>query len=209
MANSVELTAFVLCIVVAFSSLIGTLLTIWLIYDMKKMTSYLRIILNMTCCQLVYDINFFFLPVYGNGTYLVVTTFSSEIMSTFGGIAVSLWSNLIAYILYYSVTYVRSFNLQHTFRYYFLVIMVLSVAMGVLTVTPVGYSAFEIYYYFRIFSLLVNILLYFLTYYKLYLMGMVTLCGRYRREGCCCRESQRGASITTFRFGVNILTLVF
>ena len=64
---------------------------------------YLLLIVSMTCCQILYDLGYIF-SVSTNYS-ICVTTYC---LTYFGGLSVSIWTNIISFIIYYVVTYVRS-----------------------------------------------------------------------------------------------------
>ena len=81
-----------ICFAVGFAtiSLLASLLTLYLIKRLKKWNGYIQLVVSLTVCQIIYDISFFFLPLSTMwGEYIYV------FLNTFGGLASSLWSNVI------------------------------------------------------------------------------------------------------------------
>lgn len=68
-----------------------------------KFNGYLLLIVSMTCCQMFYDFGYI-LSVSTNYSICVTTYF----LTYFGGLSVSIWTNIISFIIYYVVNYVRS-----------------------------------------------------------------------------------------------------
>lgn len=68
-----------------------------------KFNGYLLLIVSMTCCQMFYDLGYI-LSVSTNYSICVTTYF----LTYFGGLSVSIWTNIISFIVYYVVNYVSS-----------------------------------------------------------------------------------------------------
>lgn len=81
-----------LCVVIlAGISLGASLLTLLLIKCLGKWNGYLLLVSSLTVCQAVYDFSLLFSPWYS----LMPTRIIYSILSTFGGISATLWSNVI------------------------------------------------------------------------------------------------------------------
>lgn len=69
----------------------------------RKFNGYLLLITSMALCQIMYDLSYI-LPVIHDYTTCVTYHF----LACFGGLSVVLWTNILSFIIYYVVTYIRS-----------------------------------------------------------------------------------------------------
>lgn len=126
--NNLEFGCGVVLIFVALVSLISTLITIWLIYDMKKRNGYLLTILTLTICQLLFDLEFSLVPFYDNDTVAKITIF----INIFSSVMVSLWTNVISTLLFRIFSTTRS---MHIMDYYFVIFGAITLFSLVLATT--------------------------------------------------------------------------
>ena len=68
-----------------------------------KFNGYLLIILSMTCCQILYDLNYM---IGITSTYDGCVAW--HFLDFLGGLSVPLWTNILSFIVYYIVTYIKS-----------------------------------------------------------------------------------------------------
>ena len=68
-----------------------------------KFNGYLLLILSMACCQILYDLNY----ILGiSDTYSGCLTW--HFLDMLGGLSVPLWTNILSFIIYYIVTFIKS-----------------------------------------------------------------------------------------------------
>ena len=68
----------------------------------------MRLIYSLTLMQLIYDIGLLFIPLYWVQALNTVTVF----FSSFGGLATSLWSNVISLVVVYIVASMKTFDIE-------------------------------------------------------------------------------------------------
>eukprot|EP01035_Chromulina_nebulosa_P035121 gene35121-47194_t len=71
-----------------------------------KFNGYLLLIVSMTCFQVFYDLGYM-LYIAKNYSLCVLANF----LSVFCGLCVTIWTNIISFIIYYVVTYVSSLDI--------------------------------------------------------------------------------------------------
>ncbi len=164
-----EFIAGMLLLALALFSIICTITTLWLIYDMKRRNGYLLLIWNLTISQFMYDLPFFMLPFYKNRVCEDVMNF----MFIFAGMAVALWTNVISLVLYYIVEYLQSFDIYGYYPIFAGCIFIPSCVLASLAIVYYGkYNHFElIYYWIRIASILFNLIIHAMISYKLQVMA--------------------------------------
>jgi hypothetical protein len=98
--------------VVSAVSLTCTLTNLWLIYIMKKWNGYLAIITSMCCCQIVYDLSFALHISANDGTTAIAVW---NALQFFGGISVSIWTNILAFVILRVVVNLKSTDIMKNF----------------------------------------------------------------------------------------------
>jgi hypothetical protein len=98
-------------------SLICSLLTLLIIYEMKIWNGNLLLITTLTIFQISYDINFLLGVCPG---YIPCVIWHA--LDIFGGLAVAFATNVISYTIYYVVTEIESVNVRRNY-YYFMIFM--------------------------------------------------------------------------------------
>lgn len=176
--SEIEVVSAVLLGILATVSLVATLITLYLIYDMNRWNGYMLLIFNLTLFQALYDVSFYFLMAFRNSACFQIFTF----LATFSGLSVSLWTNIISCVLFYIVMRMRSFHIKFYIKYFFAAIVIIS---GVIASLCVVFSTnhqdvklFRIqhdYYFFRILSIIVNISIHIAIQAKLYHLGLSSL----------------------------------
>ena len=68
-----------------------------------KFNGYLLLILSMACCQILYDLNYM-LGISHSYSGCLVWHF----LDILGGLSVSFWTNILSFIIYYIVTFIKS-----------------------------------------------------------------------------------------------------
>eukprot|EP01039_Chlorochromonas_danica_P011215 gene11215-12507_t len=80
---------------------------------MKIRNGYLLLITSMTACQVIYDINFIQGVIPGYVNCIIWNVFN-----VFGGLSVSLWSNLISFVTVFVIVEIRSLNILQNYFYF-------------------------------------------------------------------------------------------
>lgn len=97
----------IVSVVVAALSGLGSAGTLLLIRDMKCWNLYMRFLFQLTSCQLISDIAFFFSPYHHEGLlFFRVQVF----FYSFGALSVAFWTNLISCSLFSVVVYQENFS---------------------------------------------------------------------------------------------------
>ena len=166
--DDTEFVAGSLLIFMALISLVCTVLTLYLIVDMKRRNGYLLLIFNVTVCQLLYDIAFFLIPFYKIKIVMEIVV----LVSTFSGLAVALWTNVISIILYNIVEYLHSFDIYGSYMMFASVIFIPSAVIACCSTAfymndPEWTIFNDIYYWIRIGSIVFNIAIHVMISYKL------------------------------------------
>lgn len=176
--SEIEVISAVLLGILATASLVATLITLYLIYDMNRWNGYMLLIFNLTLFQALYDVSFYFLMAFRNYACFQIFTF----LATFSGLAVSLWTNIISFVLFYIVMRMRSFHIKSYIKYFFAAIVLISGIMASLCVIFSAnhndiklYRLQHNYYFFRILSIIVNISIHIAIQAKLYHLGLSSL----------------------------------
>ena len=68
-----------------------------------KFNGYLLLILSMACCQILYDLNYM-LGISNSYSGCLAWHF----LDILGGLSVSMWTNILSFIIYYIVTFIKS-----------------------------------------------------------------------------------------------------
>lgn len=173
--DDTEFAAGGMLIFMALISIVCTMLTLYLIIDMKRRNGYLLLIFNVTICQFLYDITFFMIPFYKIDIVMECVV----LISTFSGLAVALWTNVISIILYNIVEYLHSFDIYGSYMMFASVIFIPSAVIACCATAfymndPEWTIFNDIYYWIRIGSILFNIGIHVMISYKLSKMGAGT-----------------------------------
>lgn len=119
--------------VVAFFGSLGCIATLLLIYDMNRWNGYMRLIFNLTSCQLLADIAFFFFSY--NLKENNSDVFPAQLFFfTIGSVSVALWTNLISCALFLVVVHKQNFNFLKNFNRTIAIIMFPGTALAILFV---------------------------------------------------------------------------
>ena len=153
-------------------SLACTLFTLWLISKAGGVKSgYMYLLFSLTLSQLIYDVGMMFVPLYWIDACARINNFLTAV----GGMATSLWSNVIALVVYYIVKKLRSFNINEHFFMMSSGITIVSLLLGVIIVatldTSGGKDFLIFYYWFRFASIMVNVIVTYLIHRKCQQMG--------------------------------------
>jgi len=153
--------------------------------DLKttKFNGYLLLIASTAICQCLYDINY----ILGiTNTYSGCLTW--HFLDILGGMSVTLWTNILSFVIYYVVTYIQSVDIFHSYPYFFVVAVVFPLIVATLEVSFPGnlvksddggcaetghlYIFQDIYYWVRIGSILLNVVVFIVISLKLRRMAI-------------------------------------
>ncbi len=164
-------------------------MTLILIARLRKWNGYLLLLTSMTSAQVLYDINYIFRIVKNDAA-----CYSTMFLDLMGGLGVAFWTNVLAFVVTYTVVYCKAINI---FKYYYyfaiygtiipLAIAVYAVAYpGVIEINDDGHNqchyhdneqgnaAYSTYYWARFMSVAYTIILCTITLWKLRQMAIGT-----------------------------------
>lgn len=183
-------TVNIVGLVFGLLSLVCSFLTLLLIYYTRKWNGYLLLLTSMTFSQIVYDVNYIMRPVPG-----VAACYFVQFCDLVGGLGVSFWTNILAFVITYTVVFSMSINIFALYKYFSLFGYLLPISIGVLAVatpkvivhtddglfggcyyhrTAQGDFVYDFYYYGRLASVFITIFLCSLTFSKLRQMAITT-----------------------------------
>lgn len=90
------------------------------------------------------------------------------------GLASTFWTNVISFVVFYVVWNLKSFNIMGNFHYLFAIVAVPSIVIGLIVPIYlvsdglVFYVFSEIYFYLRLLSIIINMIIYIFLSIKLY-----------------------------------------
>ncbi len=171
----------------AVVSLICSLTTLLLIYLMRVWNGYLLLITSMTAFQVLYDINYILGAV---PTYAACATWN--FLDILGGLSVTLWTNIISFIVMFVVMKIRSFNIFRNYKYFVIIAVVFPLIIAILVLTRLEAASDDddlpftsctykpgemslvlrgIYYWGRLASIIFNFMVFGYTSYRVRLMA--------------------------------------
>ncbi len=172
---------------VASVSLLADLLTVSLIVSMGKRTGFLMLVMSLSMSQLLYDIGFFFRNSAEESQgpaafdFLTFTYIFTQIV---GGIATTLITNAIAFIVAIIAFTLRSYdiaaNLKYIAGWIFFLAFVPAMCAAILRLTSPELWYYPYYYYIslRAVSIVVNIVLCGMLIVRLNGMGIYIFSGK-------------------------------
>lgn len=130
------------------------------------------IIFTLTGFQLLYDLEFFFVPCYDD----VFCNNSTSFLKVFGGLSVTFWTNVISLVLLRIVKSLRSLDIYEYYFGTFVAIFIVSFTLATVTVVyysneGINYSLQWTYLALRYASIIFNIVIYAMVWGKLGKMG--------------------------------------
>lgn len=166
-----EYIGWSLCLFIALLSTICSIITLYLLKQMKKWNGYLQLVLNLTISQGIYDLSYFLLPFFYNSYCRVIF----EFISTYGGISSTLWCNVIVFITCQIVISLRSVNILEQHRYYLFVISFISGILGIFDAIYLdNVTILATYFLIKTISMFLNIIFYFIIMYKVIYLLFIT-----------------------------------
>lgn len=126
--NALTLLGRYIAMVVAGVSAVGTMGTLYLIYDMHCWNAYMKLIFHLTLCQFLSDIAFFIAPWHSENLIL----FQVQVfIYTLGSVSVALWTNLISCSLFSVVIWQKNLNFGDYFGVLSCAILIPGLLMGI------------------------------------------------------------------------------
>ena len=121
----------ILAAIVALISFSCSVLTILLIVDMCKWNGYMLLIFNLSSCQCLADISFF---IFSYSLYSTAKNVRpiKVFLFTFGCVSVSMWTNVISYMLYNVVVYQKNVNILTHFNRFRAMVLFPGLTLGIL-----------------------------------------------------------------------------
>jgi hypothetical protein len=188
LSNEQEIIVDLVGLVVGGVSFVCSMLTLVLIYFTRKWNGYLLLLTSMTISQIIYDLNYMLRPAKPTFACYIV-----QWMDLVGGLGVSFWTNILAFVISYTVVLSQSINIFALYPYFSILGFLLPIAVGTLAVsipdvivhddgglfgecyyhrTEQGDFIFNFYYWAWIGCVFVTILLFTLTFSKIRQMAI-------------------------------------
>lgn len=163
-------------------SLVASFITLYLIYDFNKWNGYILLIFTLTIFQGIYDLSFYFILGFQVEPFFMVYKF----LSVFSGTFIAIWVNYISLLLYYTVLYLESVNIRNQFTVAFPFVLTISfllssAVMAIYLVDETNSIVDNIYYWTRMFSIFMNIIIY-------YSINLTLEAGTSSRFSSCCKQ---------------------
>jgi hypothetical protein len=162
---------------VALASIVASITTLYIIARLGKFSGYLVIVASMTLCQIVYDVSFFFFPGYRlESIYSVIQIFTS-----FGGISVAIWTNILSVIVLHISVFHRPIDIWAYYKLFCMLSVVPATAWAVMIVVIDEDNLMDTWYNFARFGfILFNFLVYVVISINLYRLGNAEIYGPLR-----------------------------
>ena len=171
--NEQQLIIIYLSYIISSISLVCTLLNLWLIRIMKKWNGYLAIITTMCYCQIVYDLSFSLHISAADDNFLIALWNSLQF---FGGISVSIWTNILAFVILRVVVNMKSTDILKNFYWLAAIALLPAVLIAILLLVlqlvgteSQSYAIEELYYWSRLVSIFINFVIHAVVSYKSYI----------------------------------------
>ena len=159
---------------ISFISLFCSLCTVYIIWDMNKWNNFMRLIYNLSVCQVFSDLSFIFTSysLYHDNSEMAPLR---DFLFTFGGVSVALWTNVISCLLFNVVIYRKNLNLLKNFEWIRAIVLIPGLSLAIL-VAVYMHKYFEIIettiLCLQIASTIFNILITIAVTIKLYYMNI-------------------------------------
>ena len=138
-------------------SLICSLVSLYIIYIMRRWNGYIQLIIMLTAAQTIYDISIIIIPIPSPHIFQAYV-----FLRCFSGLVATLFTNIISYVVVYIVLSMKLFHITENMRIISTAIILPSMGISILIASPT-YSAYgssiaaDFYYWCRIGSILLNI----------------------------------------------------
>ena len=171
----------IISLVFASISTVCTVLTLWLLHDINRWTGFAGLVYALTLSQLIYDVGFFVKPVLSATSNAPI--FAFYLLQITGGLATTLFTNVISYIVVVISFSLRSYDIKKNFASIVACVSVLSVVPALLAAlgetealgnSSRAVSSFAVLYYYaiaRVLSIVFNFFCYILLGFRLRRMG--------------------------------------
>jgi hypothetical protein len=172
--DSVHQEVFV--ILVLTGSILSSLASILMLVIMVKINvwnGHILLVQTMTILQLIYDLSFFPGMI---DVGIEAVTIISNVLQLFSGITSSLVSNVVAWITFYIIFYKKSVDIFYHYPLLMMLISIVGLIDCIVFLMSLQSSHSElykkiavlyIYYYLKLFSIILNVLFVSLTYYEI------------------------------------------
>lgn len=168
--SEIEIVTVAILFVTAFLSIIASFMTLLIIYDIGKWNGYLQLISSMTVCQILYDSAFFFVVGYKQTVCVDLNLF----LTSFGGLSVTVWTNIISTVVVHIVLTLKTVNISKNYWVYFLIGCVVPLIIAIVStyVDSIGYLFADtlVYNILRCASIAYNLVAYAVLTRKLHRM---------------------------------------
>jgi hypothetical protein len=153
---------------VALLSSIASFLTLYVIHQLGKLNGYLILVYSMTVCQIIYDLSFFFFPGYKvRGVFSVI-----QVLTSFGGISVAIWTNVLSGVVLYISIFHRSIDIWTYYKYFFMLSVIPASIWAVSVIIVHDYELTDtINNYLRFLFILFNFVVYLIISVNLFRLG--------------------------------------
>ena len=169
-ATDYQASQIIIFVFSIFNSLCSGI-TLYLIYHMQlKINIYLKVVIFMTIMQLIFDLNLTLYEVEGSSR--IVALQIQLVIGAFSGAAGALLSNLlgtvIAFIVYTKKSFKSGIILNISIGVIMILCLVEALLMSPLVPLSTNLIAFLVYNYFRVASIIYNIISTIYIYYDIY-----------------------------------------
>jgi hypothetical protein len=165
--------AWIASVIIAAISAISTGCTLVLIRDINRWNTYMKLIFNLTACQMLSDVAFFFVPVDLELTlYFQLQVF----FYTFGAVSVSLWTNLVSCSLLWVVVVQENLPINENFGVVRVMVLVPGFVLGIFFAVLVNKNydtVVSIVIWTLMLSIVFNVAVHCTVSYVLYKMRLV------------------------------------
>jgi hypothetical protein len=152
-----------LTVITASISLIAEFLTLFLIHKINRWNGFMLLIYAMTLCSIIFDIYFYF-EFAKNYT----THYFALFIGSFGGLSVTIWTNIISSILVYSIATMSFIDIYKNLFSYCLMALGFPIIFSSLGLVFESQESIDFwldsYYLLRIFSIVLNVVIYCIVY---------------------------------------------
>lgn len=145
-------------------ALISMFIYLWILFKMKW-NGFFLILSNLACCQIIYNLSFFFLldedASWSYSTFLI--------FDLFGDLSSALWTNILSLIIFRIAYGIQTVNILKEYPYYLFIVISTPLSLIIFGLVTDQYTldplvpAFRVYNMLKLISVIFNIILYLLT----------------------------------------------